>query len=292
MSMDSVRVVLAADKPPQVRERSDTLWRRLLRDNGTRFGMGVVLAFAFVALAAPWLAPHDPFAVGIPLQAPSGDHLFGTDSLGRDVLSIMIWGTRVTLIFALGAAAISLVAGVLIGGVPAFVGGKVDDFVSRLVELVLMIPMLFLIIAVVAILGNEEVFVMAVVGLTIWPAIAKLMRAQVLSLKDRTFIDAARSAGHTNLFIFRRHIIPNGIGPVIAQVTLQMASAVLIQAGLAFLGLSDPNTASWGQLLNDAQKYIDTAPWLVIVPGLGLFTLLMSLHSLGSGLEKALNPRS
>ncbi len=272
------------------RERSPL--RKLFHDNGTRVGAVVVGIFLAAAILAPWIAPYDPFAIGVPLTGPDGEHLLGTDSLGRDVLSIMIWGSRVTLVFALGAALISLVAGVIVGGVPAYVGGRVDDLVSRGVELVIMVPQLFLIITVVALLGSSQLLVMIVIGLTIWPANAKLMRAQVLTLKDRPFVEAAVSAGHRRSFIFRRHIVPNGIGPVIAQSTLQMATAVLVEAGLSFLGLSDPNTASWGQLLNDAQRYIESAPWLVIVPGAGLLLLLLSLHLVGDGLERALNPRS
>ena len=272
-------------------EADARLWRRLLRDRRVAAGSAVVLGFVLIALAAPVLAPHRPFAILEPLAEPSGTYPFGTDSLGHDVLSFMIWGSRVTLVFALGAAAVSFVVGVLVGGLPAYLGGRVDDLVSRFVELVLMIPQLFLIILVVAMLGSNQTVVMIVVGLTIWPANARLMRAQVLTLKERTFVSASVSAGHRRSFVLYRHVIPNGIGPVVAQSTLQMAHAVLIEAGLSFLGLGDPNNASWGQLLHDAQSNLSAGPWLAVAPGLGLLVLLLSLHLVGDGLQDVLNPR-
>lgn len=254
--------------------------------------LGVLLVIGLIGLFAPFLAPYDPFAIHIPLQAPSGQHLLGTDSLGHDVASIMVWGAQVSVMFALGAAAVSMIVGVIVGAVPTYYGGWIDDAASRLVELILMLPQLFLIILVVALLGQNLFFVVLIVGLTIWPSNARLMRAQVLTLKTMKYVDAAKLSRRPGLWILFRHIVPNGIGPVIANATLQMAAAVLTEAGLSFLGLGDPNRASWGQVLNDAQQYMIIAPWLAIVPGLALFILLLSLHVIGDNVGRILDPRS
>lgn len=265
--------------------------RRFAHERSAVAGLVLLLVVVACAVLAPVIAPYDPLALHRPLLGPSPEFLLGTDQLGRDVLSFTLWGARVSLTFALGAAAISVVVGVIVGAIPAYVGGVTDDVASRVVELFLMIPRLFLIITVVAILGNSLVFVVAVIGLTIWPSNAKIMRAQVLTLKRRAFVMASVSAGSRPLTVLFRHVVPNGIAPVIANSTLQMASAVVTEAGLAFLGLSDPNYPSWGQLLNQAQSYLTTAPWLAVVPGVALVILLLALHLVGDGVARVLDPR-
>lgn len=268
-------------------------FRALLRTRlSFAIALGVLAVIGLLGLLAPWISPYDPFAINIPLQAPSAQHWLGTDSLGHDVASIMVWGAQVSVMFALGAAAISMIVGVVVGAVPSYFGGWVDDVASRLVELILMLPQLFLIILVVALLGQNLFFVVLIVGLTIWPSNARLMRAQVLTLKTMKYVDAAKLSRRPGMWILFRHIVPNGIGPVIANATLQMAAAVLTEAGLSFLGLGDPNRASWGQVLNDAQQYMIIAPWLAIVPGVALFILLLSLHVIGDNVGRILDPRS
>lgn len=266
-------------------------WRRIARERTVIVGSVILLAFVLIAVLAPVLAPFEPLSLHPPLAPPSGEHPFGTDPLGHDVLSFTIWGARVSLAFAIGAALISVFVGVLIGSIPTYIGGWVDDAASRFVELVLMIPSLFLIIAVVAIVGNDIIFAIAVVGLTIWPSNAKLMRAQVLTLKQRTYVSASVSSGTRPLSVVIRHVVPNGMAPVIANTSLQMAHAVVLEAGLSFLGLSDPNQPSWGQLLNSAKTYLVTAPWLYIVPGVALVLLLLALYLIGDGVGRALDPR-
>lgn len=262
------------------------------RDRAGVAGLAVLALVVLTSVFAPLLAPYDPMALNPPLAAPGSAHPFGTDQIGRDVLSFMLWGGRVSLIFALGAAAISFVVGVVLGAVPTWYGGSADQAASRFVELFLMLPRLFLIITVVAIMGTNISFVVLVVGLTIWPSNAKIMRAQVLTLKQRTFVQASIVAGARGPSILLRHVIPNGIAPVIANTTLQMAAAVIAEAGLSFLGLGDPNFPSWGQLLNQAQSYLTSAPWLVAFPGAALVILLLSLHLVGDGVSRALDPRS
>lgn len=250
--------------------------------------LGVVAA---AAVLAPVVAPHSPFALNPALQRPGGEYLLGTDPLGRDILSQIIWGARVSLAFAFGAAALSLAVGVVMGAIPGYFGGVVDDIFSRIFDTFLIIPRLFLIILIVALLGTNVYFVIAVMGLTMWPSNAKIMRAQVLTIKKRGYVQAAIAAGVSPLAIIFRHVIPNGLAPVIANSTLQMAYAVLTEAGLSFLGLGDPNQPSWGQILNAGQGYVRSAPWIVISPGLAIMTLLLGLHLVGDGVTRVLNPR-
>lgn len=254
-------------------------------------GLVILTVITIVSVFAPVIAPYDPMELFSPLAPPSAAHPLGTDHIGRDVLSFLIWGGRVSLVFAFGAAGLSLIVGVFVGAIPSYIGGVTDDVVSRFVELFLMIPRLFLIITVVAIMGTNIVFVVAVVGLTIWPSNAKIMRAQVLTLKQRSFVHASVTAGSRPMTTLFGHVVPNGIAPIIANSTLQMAAAVVTEAGLSFLGLGDVNYPSWGQLLNQAQSYLTTAPWLAYAPGAALVLLLLALHLVGDGLANALDPR-
>jgi peptide/nickel transport system permease protein len=261
------------------------LIRRLMAlPRGLTVGLVLLSVFVVVAIFAPLIAPYDPFSLHPPLTPPNAEYLLGTDSLGHDVWSNVVYGARVSLTFAFGAALVSFVLGVVIGAIPTFFGRWIDDLASRIVEIFLMIPSLFLIITAVALLGANIVVVVIIVGATIWPANAKIMRAQVLTIKRREYVDAGRVGGLSSTRILFRHVIPNGVGPVIANSSLQMAFAVLTEAGLSFLGLGDPNRASWGQLLNNGQSYLDSAPWIVLAPGIALVLLLLVMHAVGDGI--------
>lgn len=263
------------------------LFRRALAlPRGITVGGLLLAAFVVVAVFAPMIAPYDPFSLHPPLTPPNSEYLLGTDSIGHDVWSNVVYGARVSLTFAFGAALVSFVLGVIIGSIPTFFGRWVDDLASRIVEIFLMIPSLFLIITAVALLGAHIVVVVIIVGATIWPANAKIMRAQVLTIKRREYVDAGRVGGLSPTRILFRHVIPNGLGPVIANSSLQMAFAVLTEAGLSYLGLGDPNQPSWGQLLNNGQSYLDSAPWIVLAPGVALALLLLVMHSVGDGIGK------
>jgi peptide/nickel transport system permease protein len=278
---------VAAPPPAPARRGKPGLGRRLLAlPRGLTVGAALLAVFVVVAVFAPLIAPYDPFSLHPPLTPPNSDYLFGTDSLGHDVWSNVVYGARVSLTFAFGAALVSFVLGVVIGAIPTFFGRWIDDLASRIVEIFLMIPSLFLIITAVALVGAHIVVVVVIVGATIWPANAKIMRAQVLTIKRREYVDAGRVGGLSSTRILFRHIIPNGLGPVIANSSLQMAFAVLTEAGLSFLGLGDPNQASWGQLLNNGQSYLDSAPWIVLAPGVALVLLLLIMHSVGDGIGK------
>jgi peptide/nickel transport system permease protein len=255
---------------------------------------GAIILVGAVALAimAPWIYPGDPLDIDNPtFRPPSREYPMGTDHIGRDVLVMMVWGTRISMLFAFGAAGLSLVVGVLFGGLSGYFGGWLDDLLSRSFEVFIVIPRLFLIILVVAMFGTHLWLAVLVVGLTIWPSNARIMRAQVLSLKNREYVQAATVSGAGHLQVLFEHIVPNGIGPVLANSTLQMAYAVLTEAGLSFLGLGDPNTPSWGRILYAGQNYITSAPWLVIFPGVAIAALLVGLHLLGTSALHLLNPR-
>jgi len=202
----------------------------------------------------------------------------------------MIYGTRVSLVFAVGVAGISLVVGVLIGAISGYFGGLVDDLLSRFLEIFLMIPQFVLIATVVTLFGNNIIYTMIVVGLTLWPSNAKIARAQVLSLKNRTFVRAAVASGASDGRVLFRHILPNGLYPVVANSTLQMAYAILFEAALSFLGLGDPNHPSWGQVLSAANLH-KSAWWMAAFSGLAILILVLGFNLVGDGINNALNPR-
>lgn len=267
-------------------------FRGLGLSRSTWAGAIILIGAILVAVLAPWIAPGDPLDIdNPPFQPPSSEYPMGTDHFGRDVFAMMVWGTRVSLLFAFGAAGLSLILGVFLGGISGYFGGFADDLLSRTFEVFIIIPRLFLIILVVALFGNSLWFAVIVIGATMWPSNARIMRAQVLSLREREYVQAAVVAGGSHLQVLFEHVVPNGIGPVLANSTLQMAYAVLIEAGLSFLGLGDPNVPSWGQVLYSGQNYITSAPWLVIFPGMAIASLLMGLHLLGTGLLHTVNPR-
>jgi peptide/nickel transport system permease protein len=266
--------------------------RRFFQHWPATIGTAVVVIMTVVAVFAPAIAPRDPYEPSMNMFVPpSREYPFGTDDMGRDLLSRIVWGTRVSMTFAVSAAVISLFIGVVLGGISGYFGGVVDQVFSRFVELFLMVPRLFLVILLVAIFGNNVTIAVLVVALTIWPSNARLMRAQVLAIKDRAFVQASLGAGASSTHVLFHHVIPNGISAVVANFSLQMAQAVLLEASLSFLGLGDPNQVSWGQIIHHSQDYILSAWWMVVVPGAVLLLLLISLNLMGDGLAIVLNPR-
>ena len=261
--------------------------RLLSKDKFAVIAVVVLFLLVLVALFAPIISPGNPLhSVGAPIQPPSEAHWFGTDQMGRDVFSMVVWGSRVSLTFALGAAGVSLVIGVILGALSGYIGGVFDDILSRIFEIFYVIPVTFLIILMVAIFGSNISLMVVVVGLTIWPTNARIMRAQVLSLKNRTYVHAADVAGSSKMKILFLHIVPNGIGPILTNSMLQMAQAVLIEASLSFLGLGDPSLASWGKILQSGQSHISSAPWLVIIPGIVIAVMLLSFNLFANALER------
>jgi peptide/nickel transport system permease protein len=269
-------------------------WRKLVRNRVAMLGLFTVLFFIALALFAPWIAPNDPLATSWSAirKAPSAQFWFGTDELGRDVLSRVIWGTRASLLAGVVSVAISLVLGVMIGMVAGFGGGLVDALISRVTDAFLACPFLILAIALAAFLGPSLTNAMIAIGVSAAPIFVRLTRAQVINVKVEDYIEAARAVGCSPLRIAVSHILPNITAPVIVQSTLAIAAAVIAEASLSFLGLGQqPPDPSWGSMLNTAKNYMENAPWMAIWPGLSIFLLVLSFNLLGDGLRDALDPR-
>jgi len=269
-------------------------WRRFLRRGGALFGLAVVAFFVLIALAAPWLAPYDPLATNWSevRGAPSAAHLFGSDELGRDVLSRIVWGTRASILAGVVSVSISLALGVPIGMAAGYLGRWADALISRVTDAMLACPFLILAIALAAFLGPSLTNAMIAIGISATPVFIRLTRAQVLAAKSEDYVEAARALGNPHLRIALRHIFPNIVAPLIVQATLAIAAAVIAEASLSFLGLGQqPPAPSWGSMLNTARNYVDQAPWIAIWPGLSIFLLVLSFNLLGDGLRDALDPR-
>ncbi len=268
--------------------------RRLMRRRGAMLGAAIIVAFVALAVLAPLFAPHDPLQTswGAIRKAPSAAYLFGTDEIGRDVLSRVIWGARASLLAGLVSVAISLSLGVPIGMLAGYLGGWVDGLISRATDAMLACPFLILAIALAAFLGPSLTNAMIAIGISATPIFIRLTRAQVLTVKVEDYVEAARAVGNSRFRIVWRHILPNIVAPLIVQATLAIAAAVIAEASLSFLGLGQqPPAPSWGSMLNTAKNYIDNAPWMAIWPGLSIFLLVLSFNLLGDGLRDALDPR-
>ena len=269
-------------------------WLRLRRRRGALVGLAVVILFLLLALFAPWIAPHDPIAVSWAAirKPPGAGYWLGTDEIGRDVLSRVIWGTRASLLAGVVSVSISLLIGVPLGMAAGFLGGAVDAVISRITDAFLACPFLILAIALAAFLGPSLTNAMIAIGVSAAPIFVRLARGQVLSVKVEDYVEAARAVGNSPLRIALRHILPNITAPLIVQATLAIAAAVIAEASLSFLGLGQqPPAPSWGSMLNTAKNYVDNSPWMAISPGVSIFLLVLSFNLLGDGLRDALDPR-
>jgi len=264
-----------------------------------RYGMltaGLVLVggMSLAALLAPLLAPFDPNAIHVDelLRTPSTAHLLGTDALGRDVFSRILFGARVSLWVGFVAVGISSVIGLALGLIAGYFGRLTDEIIMRLVDVMLCFPSFFLILAVIAFLEPSLVTIMAVIGLTSWMGVARLVRAETLSLRGRDFVLAARVAGAGPGRIIFRHILPNALAPVLVSATLGIAGAILVESSLSFLGLGvQPPDASWGNMLLDGKEVLEVAPWLSVFPGLAILFTVLGYNLLGESLRDLLDPR-
>ena len=257
-------------------------------------GLAIVVLFVLMAVFAPWISPHDPIATSWSAirKPPSAEHWFGTDDIGRDVLSRVIWGTRASLLAGVVSVSISLLLGIPIGLLAGFLGGWVDALVSRITDAFLACPFLILAIAMAAFLGPSLSNAMIAIGVSATPIFVRLTRAQVLNVKVEDYIEAARAVGNPPWRIALHHVLPNVTAPLIVQSTLAVAAAVIAEASLSFLGLGQqPPAPSWGSMLNTAKNYVDNAPWMAIWPGLAIFGLVLAFNLLGDGLRDALDPR-
>ena len=268
--------------------------RRFARRRAALLGVAIVLSFIVLALGATWIAPLDPIATnwGAIRKAPSAAHWFGTDEIGRDLLSRVIWGTQASLLAGVVSVSISLLLGVPIGLAAGFMGGAVDTVISRITDAFLACPFLILAIALAAFLGPSLSNAMIAIGVSATPIFVRLTRAQVINVKVEDYIEAARAVGNPPWRIALRHVLPNITAPLIVQATLAIAAAVIAEASLSFLGLGQqPPAPSWGSMLNTAKNYVDNAPWMAIWPGLSIFLLVLAFNLVGDGLRDALDPR-
>jgi peptide/nickel transport system permease protein len=269
-------------------------WRALAKNRLALVGGGVVLVLAVMAVTAPILAPHDPHRLDIKhiLDPPSASHWLGTDQIGRDVLSRMLYGARVSLAVGFVSVGIATVIGMALGAFAGYHGGAVDGAVMRLVDLMLVFPRFFLLLAVLAFLKPSIWTIMVVIGLTGWMGVARLVRAEFLALKEREFVIWSQSIGASAHRIIWRHILPNAMAPVLVAMTLGIPAAILTESGLSFLGLGvRPPYATWGNILNDGKEVIELAWWLSVYPGLAILLTVLSYNLLGEGIRDALDPR-
>jgi peptide/nickel transport system permease protein len=268
--------------------------RRLFRRRTAGFGLFVVLTMVLLALLAPWIAPFDPLATSFSLvrKAPSGAHWFGTDEVGRDLLSRVIWGGRASLAAGVISVSIAIGLGVPLGMLAGFAGGLLDALVSRITDAMLAIPFLILAIALAAFLGPSLGNAMIAIGITATPIFVRLARGQVMNVRAEDYVEAARAVGNPPARILLRHVLPNILPPVIVQGTLAVAAAIIAEASLSFLGLGQqPPSPSWGSMLNTAQRFLTQAPWMAVFPGLAIFATVLAFNLLGDGLRDALDPR-
>lgn len=275
-------------------ERVRAFWRALRRNRLALAGGVVVVALALLALLAPVISPRDPNRLDVKriLDAPSKAHPLGTDQLGRDVLSRMLYGARVSLAVGFVSVGIAAAIGIVLGALAGYHGGTTDAMVMRLVDLMLVFPRFFLLLAVLAFLRPSIWTIMTVIGLTGWMSVARLVRAEFLSLKEREFVLWSQSIGATAFRIIWRHILPNAMGPVLVAMTLGIPAAILTESGLSFLGLGvQPPHATWGNILNEGKDAIEIGWWLSVYPGLAILVTVLSYNLLGEGIRDALDPR-
>ena len=274
-------------------------WWRLRRNPAAIAGFALVSAFVVLAIFAPVIAPYDPRAQNLALlgngccPGPSAHHLLGVDQLGRDELSRLIFGARFSLLIGVVAVSVGLSTGVALGSIAGYFGGIIDSVVMRLMDIMLSIPGLLLAIGIVAVLGPGLYQIMVAVGVANVPIFARLLRGSILSQREADYVLAARSVGVKRRVILVSHVLPNSMSPVIVQGTLALATAIIDVAGLGFLGLGpqDPSTPEWGTMLTDVDRYLASAPYLAIVPGIAIVLSVLGFNLIGDGLREALDPK-
>ena len=274
---------------------SNNLLVKALQNPLSKAGFIIIVAVFLLAMMAPIIAPYDPNDINVKaiLLSPSWQHWMGTDGLGRDVLSRMLYGGRISLLVGLVAVGIATAIGIVLGAIAGYYRGWVDTVIMRLVDVMLSIPSFFLILAVIAFLTPSIINVMIVIGLTSWMGVTRLVRAEFLSLSGREFVQASRTLGAQDARLIFTHLLPNSLTPIIVSSVLGVAGAVLMESGLSFLGLGvQAPQASWGNILTDGKDYIQFAWWLSLFPGLAILMTVLGYNLLGEGLRDALDPRS
>ncbi|SIS50322.1 ABC transporter permease [Paracoccus saliphilus] len=284
----------AAADPVLARKSQSRVWQKLRGHRSAQFGAVLVGLFVLLALAAPILPIPDPAATdwGAIRQAPSAAHPLGTDDIGRDSLSRMIWGARASLLAGVVSVAIAIVIGTPLGILAGYFGGWTDAIISRCTEALLAIPFLILAIALAAFLGPSLTNAMIAIGIAATPIFVRLTRGQAISVTAEDYVESAHAIGLSTPIILRRYILPNVLPPVLVQATLTVASAIIAEASLSFLGLGQqPPAPSWGAMLNTAKDFMAQAPWMAMWPGIAIFLVVLGFNLLGDGLRDALDPR-
>ena len=289
---------MSRKKQAEYKKRSQLsiIWNRLRKNKLAMLGLAILVVMVALAVCADWIADYDTNVTGMNmaerLQTPSAKHWFGTDSYGRDVFARIIHGSRLSLSLSIFAMLAAVAIGSIIGAIAGYYGGRVDDVLMRLMDILLAIPPMLMSISIVAALGHSMVNLMIALSLAYIPVFARVIRSSILTVKGQEFIEAAKACGTSNARIILRHSIPNAIGPILGQATLAMGSTILIISSLSFMGMGiQPPQPEWGTMLYEGRDLIRTSPYLVIFPGIAIALAVLSLNLLGDGLRDALDPR-
>jgi len=270
------------------------LWKTLHRNSLALAGLAVVALLVLLGIVGPWITPYDPLAQNLArsLEGPSTRHWFGTDSFGRDILSRVLYGARISLLVGVASQAIAFSLGVVLGVVSGYYGGRIEGLIMRLADVTLAFPTLLLLIAITAAFQPGLTVVFVAIGVVGWAGMARLVRSQALVVRELDFVQAARALGMGDLRLLARHVLPNCMAPAIIAVTLGMASAILLEAALSFIGLgAQPPTPSWGSMISDGRDFLRTAPWISVFPGLAIGLVVLGFNLFGDGLRDAMDPR-
>ncbi len=269
-------------------------WKRLLRNKLAMLGLAIVIIMALIAILAPFISPYDPSyrEKAASQQRPNAQHWFGTDILGRDIFSRVLYGARISMLIGVVAVAISLAIGLFLGALSGFFSGISDAVIMRIADIFFAFPYILGAIAIMTILGPGVLNIFIAIGILGWASVARLFRSSILSIKEKEYIEAARALGASNARIIVKHIFPNSFAPLIVYSTMNVGTAIIVEAALSFLGLGvQPPTPSWGKMLSESLSYINTAPWLMFFPGLAILITVLGFVLLGDGLRDAFDPR-
>lgn len=269
-------------------------WRRLKKNKAAIVSLAAIVLIVLVAVFAPFVAPYEPYAQDLTkiCEPPSAEHWCGTDSLGRDVLSRIIFGSRISLLVGVVCEAICVPIGVILGSVAGYYGGKVDMVISRLIEIIASFPFILFAVAVMFVLGPGIMNVFIAIGVIGWTGLARMIRGQIMQLKEKEFIEAARAAGASSMKIIFRHLIPNCLSTIIVVITLDIPGDIMLESTLSFIGLGvQPPDPSWGSMISEARKFIRQNPWFSIFPGIAIMLIVLAFNTFGDGVRDALDPK-
>nr|WP_325248494.1 ABC transporter permease [Amylibacter sp.] len=285
--------IIPTEEIPQARHPFAEAWEMFRRNHAAMVALVVLTLIVFGAIFGPWLYPVDPFEmVWAPFSPPGVDgFLLGTDYLGRDLLSALINGARVSIVIGLAAAVVSVVIGVTVGALAGFYRGWVEELLMRITEFFQVLPTLLFSMVIVALFGASLPMITFAIGVVSWTAVARITRSEFLRIRELEYVTASRASGAKNGKLMFRVILPNALPPIIVQAALMVGSAILFEAGLSFLGLTDPNVVSWGQVIGSNRQYILDASFTVTIPGLAIFITVLCISLVGDGLNDALNPK-